>query len=115
MLESLFKAKLLSFVEKVSLRRAKIDNFRATISVLFELGALSAVISVRNPWTATNHTTSLEGTVITLVADADKSRWSNVGIANDTSSVALVAKSSNSNTSLLPTKNQILFEFQFYG
>ena len=34
MLESLFKAKLLSFVEQVSLCRAQIDNLWATISVL---------------------------------------------------------------------------------
>jgi len=60
MLESLFKAKLLSFVEQISLRRAQIDNLGATISVLFELGALSAVVSVRYPWTSTNHTTSLK-------------------------------------------------------
>lgn len=111
MLESLFKAKLLSFVEQVSLCRAQIDNLWATISVLFELGALSAVVSVRYPRAATNHTTSLEGTVITLIANTDKSRRSNVGITNDTSAVALVTESSNRHPSLLPTKNQIWVMF----
>ncbi len=49
--------------------------------------AFLAVVSIGHPWTATDNTTSLIWTVVTLITDSHKSIWSHIWIANDTFSV----------------------------
>lgn len=104
---SSFESVLLPLVEEVGFGTSEVDDLRTTVSVFFLDRALLAVVGVGNTRPAADHASSLVRAVVALVADSHQSARSHVGVAYDAFAVALLAKSPDRNTGLLPTEDQI--------
>jgi len=103
----LFKPVFFPFVEQVRLRTPKIDDLRTAVSVFFLLCTLLAVVGIRDPLTAANHTAAFVRTVVTLVTNTDQCAGADVRIANHALTITFFTKSPNSYSRLLAAHDQI--------
>lgn len=99
--------KTLFLVEQIRPRTSQIDNLRAAIAILLQTRTLEAVERVTDPLTTAHDALVLVVTKGALVADADQSRWTHVGIADGAFAIALVAEPADGDTGLLSAHNEI--------
>lgn len=94
-------------VEQVCFGGTQVHNLWTPVSVLFLLCALLAVVSVGNSNTTADHAAPLIRAVVALVANAHQRAWPDVGVADYTLSVTLLAQPANSNAGLFAAHNQV--------
>ncbi|CAM6108517.1 unnamed protein product [Calypogeia fissa] len=104
---SLFKSVFLSLVEQVRFGATQVDDFRAPVPVLLLLRAFFAVVSVGDAQPSANDAPALVRAIVALIANPNESARANVGIADDTLAVALLAETADCNPRLLPAHDQI--------
>jgi len=104
---ALFEPQFTPFVEEVGTTGSEIDNLGATVAVLLQSRTLGAVVSVGYPWRATDDAPAAVGTKVAFVANADEGFGSDVGVADRTLSVALLAETADGNTGLPTAHYQI--------
>ena len=116
---SFFKAVFFPLVVQIRFSTAQVDYFRTSIPlkkktkknliftlpskeysrktyIFFQYGTLTAIISIRNTRTTTNHTSALIRAVVTLIAYSNQGWWPNVRVANHTFSIAFFTQAPNS-------------------
>jgi len=97
---SLLKPIFLPLVKQIGFRTSQVHNLGTSIPILAHLNTLPAIISIRNTYTATDDTSSLEGAVITLIASVNDGGGVDEGIANDAFTIAFFAKASDGDAGL---------------
>jgi len=100
-------SKVLLLVEEIRPRTSQVDNFGATIAVLFQSCAFKAIKRIRNTLPTTYNTLVLIVPKRALIAYADQSSGSNVAVANGALAITFVAQTANSNAGLLTAHHKI--------
>lgn len=86
--------KILLLVEQVGSRASQVNDFRTSISILFQPCTLETIKSITDSFSTTYYAFVLVITEGTFVADSNKCSRSYVGVANWAFSIAFVAKPS---------------------
>jgi len=107
----LFESIFLPFVEKIRLRTSKIYNLWTSISIFFLNCAFFAIICITNTRSSTNHTSSLVCSIVTFITDSHQSARPHIRVTNNTFSITFFTQTTNSNSWLLSTHNQIRMMF----
>jgi len=98
---SLLEAIFLPFVKQIRFGAAQVHNFGASIPTFSHLNALPAIISIGNSHASAHHASSLEGTVIALIANMDDVGGVDEGVAYDAFAIALFAEPADGDAGLL--------------
>jgi len=84
-----------------------VDNSRTSIPILFLQHTRLAIVGIRYALSTTNDTLALKASVITFIAYFNLGLWSDIGIANDALSIAILAQLADGNARLLSAHDQI--------
>lgn len=111
LLSSLLETIFLPFIKQISFCTAKINNLWASVSIFFLHSTLFAVICIWNSWAAANNTSSLIWSIVAFITDSNQGAWPYIGITDYTFSITLFTQTTNCNTRLLSTEDQIWMMF----
>ena len=115
MVLTLFESEFLSFVEEIRLCTAQIDDLRTSIAILFGDCTFSTIIGIGTSRSSADHTSTLIGTIIAFITDANQRRRTNVRITNHTSTVAFLTQTTDGHASLFATEDQIGMMFSHFS
>ncbi|KZV15166.1 hypothetical protein F511_30212 [Dorcoceras hygrometricum] len=102
-LSPLFEPIFLPLIKQISFSTPQVDYLRASIPILFKLGALLAIVGIRNSHPTTDDTPALERSIVAFITYTNKCARAHVGIANHTFSIIFLTKPSYSYPWLLAT------------
>ena len=103
---------LLPFIKQICLWTPQIDDLRTTIPIFLLYGTFLAIVCIRHPGTTTNYTTSLVRPVITFITYSYQRAWTYIRITNNTFPIIFFAESTNCNTRLFTTEDEIRVMFR---
>lgn len=92
---------------QISPSRAKVDHFRAAITVLLLHGALFAVVRIRHTGAIAKHTPAIVAAIVAFIAHTNERTRAHVRVTDDTLTITLFTQFANCDSWLLPAHHQV--------